>query len=316
MTRLSKFKNFALSAIAALTLSTATQGIAQSGTGTVPSKDPISLIQFLEDIGASERINMSGKLRMLSQQIPAAACNLHAGIAVEQSKTVLHAAKEKFDTIIAALEFGDENLGIIGQEGRHKTLAAIGSVHATYDPMHAAFNNIEETGGTEAEVLAMAEHNMGILLAAKVLISEISSQYTNPAALSQSDALMIDVAGRQRMLTQKISKEICFITSGIHADASIEVLGSTINMFETSLNALHFGMENAGISPAPTDEIVAGLERVQADWEEIGSLVKHIAMGGTIDDAERTVIFTGLNKTMGDMNTVVGLYVENAKLGL
>lgn len=316
MTRLFKFKHFAFGAIAAVTLSTATQGIAESGADTVPPLNSFSLVQFLEDIGASERINMSGKLRMLSQQIPAAACNLHAGIEVEQSKTALHAAKEKFDTIIAALEFGDANLGIIGQEGRLKTLAAIGSVHATYDPMRAAFSSIEETGGTEAEVLAMAEHNIGILLAAKVLVSEISGQYTNPAALSPSDALMIDVAGRQRMLTQKISKEICFITSGIHANASMAVLGSTINMFETSLNALHFGMENAGISPAPTDEIIAGLERVQADWEEIGALVKHIAMGGTIDDAERTIIFTGLNRTMSDMNTVVGLYVASAKLGL
>lgn len=316
MTHLFKFIHFILSAITALTLSTATQGTAQSSAIIMPPQDPISLVQFLEDVGASERINMSGKLRMLSQRIPAAACNFHVGIAVEQSKAVLHAAKEEFDTIIAALEFGDENLGIIGKEHRTRTIAAIGSVHATYDRMHAALDNIEETGGTEAEVLAMAEHNMGILLAAQVLVSEISGQYANPTPMLQSDALTIDIAGRQRMLTQKISKEICFITSGIHADASIQVLGSTINMFETSLNALHFGMENAGVSPAPTDEITAGLERVQSDWEEIGALVKNVAIGGTVDNTERALIFTVLNKTMGDMNTVVDLYTENSKLGL
>jgi hypothetical protein len=316
MTLSSKLTRITLTTVAALTFSTATQGLAKSGAIALPENNDIIHVQLLEDIGASERINLSGKLRMLSQRIPAAACNEHAGIVVEQSKAVLHAAKEEFDTIIAALEFGNEDLNIIGQEERRKTLAAIGALHAVYDPLHAALDDIELTGGTDEEVLIVAEHNMEVLEAAKLLVSEISGQYSDPTALLQSDALTIDIAGRQRMLTQKMSKEVCLITSGIYADASLEVLGGTVNMFETALNALQFGMEGAGISPAPTDEIAAGLERVQADWAEVSSLVKEIASGGTIDDDARAAVFTGLNTTMANMNAVVGLYSENSKLGL
>lgn len=316
MSRSSKFTRITLGAVAALTLSTATQGLAQSGAITLPPEDPVALAQFLEDVGASERINLSGKLRMLSQRIPAAACNEHAGIAVEQSKAVLHAAKEEFDTIIAGLEFGNDDLNIIGEETRRKTLAAIAAVHAAYDPLHAALDDIELTGGTDEEVLNVAEHNMEVLEAARLLVSEISGEYADPTALLQSDALTIDIAGRQRMLVQKISKEVCLITSDIYAEASLEVLSGTISMFETSLNALQFGMDGAGIAPAPTDEILAGLERVQADWVEVGSLVKEVAAGGSIDDDARAIVFTGLNKTMADMNAVVGLYTENSKLGL
>lgn len=316
MTRTSSITQITLGAVAALTLSTATQGVAQSGAISIPPEDPIQLTQFLEDIGASERINLSGKLRMLSQRIPAAACTYHAGIAAEQSNAVLHAAKVEFDTIIAALEFGDETLNIIGEEQRRKTLAAIANLHAKYDPLHAAFDDIEATGGTDEEVLELAEHNMEVLDAAKLLVSEISGQYADPTALLQSDALTIDIAGRQRMLTQKISKEVCLIMSGIYADASLETLGGTVSMFETSLNALIFGMDGAGISPAPTEEILTGLEIVQADWAEISDYVETVSAGGSVDEATRAMIFTGLNKTMADMNAVVGMYTENSKLGL
>lgn len=316
MTHSFPLKTVTLGAVAALALSTATQGVAQSGAITLPPEDPVQLAQFLEDIGASERINLSGKLRMLSQRMPAAACNEHAGIAFEQSKAVLHAAKEEFDTIIKALEHGDETLNIIGAEERRLTLAAIAAVHEAYDPLHAAFDDIELTGGTDEEVLELAEHNMEVLEAAKLLVSEISGQYADPTALLQSDALTIDIAGRQRMLTQKISKEVCLITSGIYADASLETLGGTVSMFETSLNALIFGMDGAGIAPAPTDEILTGLEKVQADWSEISGYVETVASGGSIDDETRALVFTGLNKTMADMNAVVGLYTENSKLGL
>ena len=316
MTRSSPLKTVTLGAVAALTLSTATQGVAQSGAITLPPEDPVKLAQFLEDIGASERINFSGKLRMLSQRIPAAACTYHANVVPEQSKAVLKAAKEEFDTIIAALENGDESLNIIGAEERRLTLAAIASLHEAYDPLHAAFDDIEATGGTDEEVLELAEHNMEVLEAAKLLVSEISGQYADPTALLQSDALTIDIAGRQRMLTQKMSKEVCLITSGIYADASLETLGGTMSMFETSLNALIFGMDGAGIAPAPTDEILAGLEKVQADWSEVRDYVETVATGGSIDAEARAMVFTGLNKTMADMNAVVGMYTENSKLGL
>jgi len=38
--------------------------------------------------------------------------------------------------------------------------------------------------------------------------------------------------------------------------------------------------------------------------------------GGTIDDEARAVVFLGLNKTMAEMNRVVGLYSDQSKLDL
>ena len=79
---------------------------------TAMQEDALTKAQFLEDIGSAERIDKAGRLRMLSQRIPAAACNVYAEINSGESEAILHDAILEFDQILAALEFGDESLGI------------------------------------------------------------------------------------------------------------------------------------------------------------------------------------------------------------
>ena len=81
--------------------------------------------EFVEDVGASERINFSGKLRMLSQRIPAAVCYSNAGVESEKSQEMFESASAEFHTILAALEFGDESLNIKGAEEDRKVLACL-----------------------------------------------------------------------------------------------------------------------------------------------------------------------------------------------
>lgn len=272
--------------------------------------------QFLEDVGAAERINNSGKLRSLTQRIPAAACNVLAEIAPDESEALLHDSIIEFDKILAALEFGDPDLGIIGAETRRKTLAAINVLKEHWVPVEEIMLEIENHETTAEHVQYMADQNMIILEDAKLLVSEISGEYADPTALLQADAIRIDIAGRQRMLTQKVSKEVCFVESGINAEASREVLGQTINMFEVSLNALLNGMPDAGISPAPTEEIRVQLTTVESDWNAIKPHFDVVLAGGKLDDAARADVFLGLNKTMVDMNVAVGMFADSSKLGL
>lgn len=283
--------------------------LAQSADAPVAVEDMLIRAQLLEDVGAAERINYAGKLRMLSQRIPATACNMKSGIAVDTSGPMYDAARAEFETILAALEFGDDSLNINGEETRRKTLVAVEALKGSWADINAA-------SLTADDLQTKADTNMGVLENAKMLVSEISGQYSDPTALLQADALRIDIAGRQRMLTQKISKEVCFIMSDINADASMEVLGATVNMFEVSLNALQNGMPEAGIGPAPTDEIAAQLTQVVADWNTVKAHIDTVMSGGTLDDETRTAVFVGLNKTMADMNVAVGMFAESSKLSL
>ncbi|MEL6681305.1 MAG: type IV pili methyl-accepting chemotaxis transducer N-terminal domain-containing protein [Pseudomonadota bacterium] len=272
--------------------------------------------QFVEDIGASQRIDFSGKLRMLSQRIVAAGCNYAAGIDPEKSGAVLSATSVEFQKIIDALEFGDPDLGIIGAEERRRTQVGISKLRELWDPTNATAQLIA-AGDTSPElVMQLADQSAPLLEMAKLLVTEISAQYSDPTALLQSDALVIDIAGRQRMLSQRMSKNDCLISSGVNTETATAELQGASEMFEVSLMALRNGMDEAGIKEPPNDTIADGLDTVINGWTELKPLVEKVVSGESIDNEQRAIVFNGALRMTGDMNTVVGMYSDASKLGL
>lgn len=296
--------------LACLVGTTTAAGAESSDAQVVPASD------IIVDAGGSERINYSGKLRMLSQRIPAAACNIQAAVDPFKSSDVLSGAIAEFDKILAGLEHGDTSLGMGGAETRRKTLAAIEDVKARWAPYQDAANAILQDASNADAGQAVATGSMPLLGTAKLLVSEISGQYSNPAALVQADAIRIDIAGRQRMLTQKISKEACHILSGIDAETAKGSLSGTIQMFEVSLQALRFGMPEAGIKASDNPAINDGLTLVASNWADIRAHLTAVEAGETLDRTKRAELFHGLNTTMANMNKVVGIYSDTSKLGL
>lgn len=270
----------------------------------------------LEDLGATERVNFSGKLRMLSQRVSAAACNYHAGNNQEASLEILIAAQTEFLKISNALEFGDPDLRIKGQEERRKTLHALKKLHEQWVPINAAIDNLVQGKDAEAALNVILDQNMALLSEAKLLVSEVSGQYSDPTAMLQADAMLVDISGRQRMLTQKMAKESCSVWSGHNVAAQAEALTGTMQMFEVSLMALRDGMLNAGIKPAPTAEIKAGLDDIWSDWNVLKPTLEKAAAQETVDDTVEADTFAQLSVMLKEMNAVVGLYTEFAKTGL
>ncbi len=268
----------------------------------------------IEDIGATERINFSGKLRMLSQRVAAAACNYTAGINRDESLAILTAAQTEFDKITNGLEFGDPDLRMRGQEKRRKTLVALEALKTEWNDVSAAIDGLVQGKDVETSISLIDGHNLEVLERAKLLVSELSGQYSDPTAMLQADAMLVDISGRQRMLTQKMSKEACQVWSG-NTDAA-EALKGTMQMFEISLLALREGMSEAGIKPAPTEDIRAGLDDIWGDWMELKPSLE-VAVAKQNPPAElRSDVFADLNTMLREMNAVVGLYTIYGKTGL
>lgn len=275
-----------------------------------PTEAQLLLAQLIEDAGGKERINFSGKLRMLSQRIPAAACNLHAGIAPEISQKILFGASAEFNQIVQALELGDGSIGIIGEEKRRKTLAALDKVKASWQPMNDAASMILDAGTSPDTVQELADNNNEVLKIANLLVSELTGQYSDPASLVQADAIRIDIAGRQRMLSQRMSKDACMVLSGINVEASNESLGKAISTFAISLTALSEGMPAAGIKASTNPEIIAGLELVTSHWAALKPTLDALNTGAQWDADKRAEVFTALNTLLVDMNKVVQMYAS------
>ena len=299
---------------AALALATTAPPVA-GGPETL-GPETLHRMGIVEEVGGSERINYAGKLRMLSQRIPAAACNAAAGIAPEDSAAAFAAAVAEYDRILAALEHGDADLGIVGPEQDRKVLADIRALHEVWDPLHATLDEMAAGGMDAARAAMVAETSHDLLDVAKHLVGLITSEYANPAELMQADAIVIDIAGRQRMLAQRISKNACLIASGLDAERAATEMGATIEMYGVSLGALRAGMPEAGIAPPPTAEIADGLAEIAGIWEGLQPVLAKLRAGDGVTEAERAAIFAGGNALTAKMNVLVGKYSDASAQGL
>lgn len=265
------------------------------------------------ETNAEQRINFSGKLRMLSQRIPSAACHLANDIDPEGARNLLSAAVAEFEQIITALEFGaDEQLNVMAPETRRRTLQRIHELRERWEPLRAAAEGLIAEPHSAEHTAFILTNNMPVLAAAQLLVEELVKQYANPNATTRAMLFLIDISGRQRMLTQKVSKESCMLGGPFATDQTATDLEGTIGIFEASLEALRFGMPMVGVNPPPNDEILQGLNGVLEDWQRVTPYLNQIRAGATLDDEANVIKFQGLNTTMANMNAVVTLYTAAA----
>ncbi|MEJ6403637.1 type IV pili methyl-accepting chemotaxis transducer N-terminal domain-containing protein [Yoonia sp. 2307UL14-13] len=267
-----------------------------------------------QDVGGSERINLAGQLGTLSQRIIASACNLDAGISVVESNAVLQISADQFGRIREALLYGNRGFGILGEEARPRTLQVIGDLNTSWTPLLDRAVDTQVAAADAAQIATLANQSDPLLGSANILVSEITGQYADPVALLHADALLIDLAARQRLLSAKMSKDVCLIASGINTTEAREELQSSIKLFDDTLSALRNGLDSVGVRPPPTDQIADGLQFVVEEWTAIQPYLDQSLAGETLDNDTRQKLFFAFLGMEARMNNVVVMYNKNSKL--
>ena len=98
----------------------------------------------------------------------------------------------------------------------------------------------------------------------------VTTIYLN--AKNKKDALIINIAGKERMLTQKISKNIFYLYNNDNTDYT--ELDNATEEFIYNLNSLKNGNALRGISKVPTDKIANQIVKVQILWNNFHSNVQ------------------------------------------
>ncbi|ASJ03356.1 hypothetical protein A3L09_08850 [Thermococcus profundus] len=134
------------------------------------------------------------------------------------------------------------------------------------------------------------------------------------ASKAKADGAVIDIAGRQRMLTQKMSKEALAIAVG--NDSYRKDLLATAELFDKSLRALLYGgtapihSKEQPVPPAPP-EVRTQLEKVEALWQPFYKNVQIVATKDPSDPqfkAALDYILAHNVELLTEMNKAVGLY--------
>lgn len=259
--------------------------------------------------GAQARIAYSRKLRMLSQAVPAAACHLAADVDATTALGLLSSATVEFEALLNALEFGDADLNIQTAETRRKTIAEIQTVRTAWEPIKGAVEAIMSGNVSDENVQVILTQNTEVLVAVEGLVTDIVSEYFNPVDMVSADSFMINIAGRQRMLIQIISKDACILTTNPGGSVTSESLDGSMNTFASSLAALRNGLPGTGIRPPPTPAIAAGLGDLLEQWNNTKPMLDSAVAGSQIDDEAALARFESLNAMMQTMDEVVVMYM-------
>lgn len=120
-------------------------------------------------------------------------------------------------------------------------------------------------------------------------------------ALSNS-ADTINMAGRQRMLSQKIAKEAAMVVAGVQDSRDLR---ETINLFETSHNNLTKGNKELGILPPQSEEVRRKLEDVNQLWIKYKSEIQSYVDSQNSNNME--ALKTSSEVLLKTMNEAVGM---------
>ncbi len=183
---------------------------------SVAQENGAALAQSI-DGGGRVRMNLAARLTVLGQTVAAAACMLDSGYDIAHEWEVLEETHEDFTRLLWALEHGDMTVGIATPERNRSAVVAIRDIHAIWEPIDASAIALLE--GDHPHDHAGA--NKALLEKTELLASIIVNEYADPFEVLLTDAAVID-------------------------DFS-----ETINMFGTTLTALHDGYEAAGWHHAP-----------------------------------------------------------------
>jgi len=108
---------------------------------------------------------------------------------------------------------------------------------------------------------------IGALLSMGAVANEAKAQTkTEQTQTKQQSGNVINLAGKQRMLTQKMSKEALFVAKGIDVDANKENLKKTAALFDKTLKGLVNGDEELKLPKTEDKAILAQLQTVSELW--------------------------------------------------
>ena len=208
-------------------------------------------------------INLAGKQRMLTQKMSKEALFMAKGVDVDKNKEALVKTSELFDKTLKGLIAGDKELNLPKTENK-EIVAQLEKVTELWKSFKANIDKVIAGKSDKATLEAIAKENLPLLKN----MNEAVGMYAKASGskLDPKMAKKINLAGKQRMLTQKMTKELLLVANGIDADANKENLKKSANLFETTLKDLTDNCKH--------DDIKKQLEVVAKLWGDYKVIIE------------------------------------------
>lgn len=244
-------------------------------------------------------INLAGKQRMLSQKMTKEAFGVTQGI---EEEATLQKTMELFERTLNGLLHGDSGLGLPPTKSP-EIIVQLNKVNSLWKTFRENMNALKSGAGSmNASAAYVKENNMGLLKKMNEAVVMMTKAGLSPRA--------INLAGRQRMLTQKMSKETLLLNQG---KGSEEDLLATVNLFDTTHSQLLKGDADSGLAAVEDADIRAKLEEVGASWSPFQKNIFQMAKNAGQTHEALSYIKANNVTLLKEMNKGVGMYEKETR---
>lgn len=232
---------------------------------------------------SNEAINKAGRLRMLSQRIAKAYCQVGQGILPDKAARILTASQQLFRDHLAELKVYAPSAEI------KATYAELEKLWDRYQTLTSGHPNLEK-----ARLIATLNED----------VLRVAHQATSQLELHSGGNVgrLINIAGRQRMLSQRMAKFYMLRTWGIKSPEMEREAQLARREFVSALEVLSKAQENDA-------SINAQLDLARMQWVFFDDALKH-EDGGKEMLMHASNVATTSERLLEVMDRVTGMYAR------
>ena len=277
--------------------------IAESSHSTSNDNDLLaSLIGNMmgEEAQLAHNINLAGKQRMLTQRMSKLALLVSLKIKSKESQKKLDTYLKLYEQTLKGFREGDVDLGLTATQNAD-ILKHLDAVEKLWKPFSKSVDEVVLKGAKAKEAVEyVVQHNEALLKSSNDLVMAYDKLNTSTDYLSKFRLHVVNVAGRQRMLIQKMTKEKLLV-SELKQSSYSSKLKQSISEFDNALTALIHGDKKKKISKPTNKELIVQLKKVETRWLKL----KPLFTKTNIDKKELNTIIIDNPIFLRDMNEVV-----------
>lgn len=262
-----------------------------------------NLIFATTDRELATTINLAGKQRMLIQKMTKEALLIHANLEKDKSIKELEESSSIFNKTLQGLINGDKSLGLVKIDNQDIS-KELSSVDKLWKPFYKEIKNILSNRAKESSYEFLEKNNMALL-------EEMDRAVKLYSSLSRLDGKFklandINLAGKERMLTQRLAKDILAIKSGLNKNSHIKDFKESKELFSKILNGLQHGDKDLKLRGTDIPNILNQLRVVDKSWRDIEPILDIALRGKNIEKS-----IDMLDNLLVEINRAVTLYTKS-----
>ncbi len=269
---------------------------------TNSATDLSSLIGDMMEEGNSLNytINLAGKQRMLIQRMSKVALLISLGIESQENSKKLEGFAKLYDQTLKGFKKGDKDLELTATENKD-VLKQIDEVEKKWKPFYENVQKIVADGAKAKDAIDyIIKNNEEVLSISNDLVTAFEESNKDLDYLSKFRLRVVNLAGRQRMLIQKMTKEKLLVNE-LKDSSYKDKLKKSIELFDTSLTTLINGNKENNISKPTNGDLKVAYDKVEKLWSKL----KPLYAKDKLDKKELMVIVDENRELLKEMNAAV-----------